>query len=360
MSDEVVAESDRVPGAPHPREAARVLGQDSAIGNFLAAARAGRLHHGWLLTGPRGTGKATLAWAIAKWLIGEGTPDSLLTDPETVVNRRIRALSEPRLMLVRRPVDEKTGRIRAEITVDEIRRLQSFFHMSAAEGGRRVAIIDAADEMNPSAANALLKQLEEPPENAVIILIAHQPGKLLPTIRSRCRELRLQPLDDDSMGAILADIADRDDASRLSALAAGSAGDAVRFAGQDGLAVYQRIVDLFSGYPNIDRPRAARLAEAAAGRAGAEGDPFDLMMTLLDRFLTRAARTGLLGAPFPEAAEGEAEVLTRLAPGQYAARRWAEAQSELSARARIGRAVNLDPAALVMDMLIGLADRPVT
>ncbi|MTH33267.1 DNA polymerase III subunit delta' [Paracoccus limosus] len=358
MSDDTPPEPDRAPGAPHPREATRVLGQDQAVGDFLASARAGRLHHAWLLTGPRGTGKATLAWAIAHWLLAGSPEDSLDIDPELPVARRIRALSEPRLHLVRRPVDEKTGRLRSEITVDEIRKLQGFFHMSAAEGGSRVAIIDAADEMNPAAANALLKQLEEPPAQATLLLVAHQPGRLLPTIRSRCRELRLQPLGAEDMADILQDLGIGGDAEKLAALAGGSVGEAVRLAGQDGLAAYQKIVDLFSRHPRIDRPSAAALAEQAAGRASAEGDPFDLIVTLLDRFLTRAARAGLLGAPLPEAARGEAEVLTRLAPDQRAAQQWAAAQAELSARARRARAVNLDPAALVMDMLIGLANQP--
>lgn len=358
MTEEALPEPDRLPGAPHPREAGRVMGQDHAIADFLASAQAGRLHHGWLLTGPRGTGKATLAWAMAKWLLSDGPVDTLATHPDAPVVRRIRALSEPRLQLIRKPVDEKTGRIKTEITVDEIRRLQAFFHMSAAEGGRRVAIIDAADEMNTAAANALLKQLEEPPHDATLILIAHQPGRLLPTIRSRCRELRLHPLAPDHMAQILSDLGVQADAERLAALADGSVGEAVRLAAQDGLPLYARIVELFADYPRVDRRAAAALADTAAGRATADGDPFDLIVTLLDRFLTRAARTGLLGAPFPQAAANEAEVLTRISPDQQAAQLWASAQAKLSARARAGRAVNLDPSALVMDMLIGLANQP--
>ncbi|WP_288949238.1 DNA polymerase III subunit delta' [uncultured Paracoccus sp.] len=357
-SDEALPEPDRVPGAPHPREATRVIGQDAAIADFIAAARAQRLHHAWLISGPRGTGKATLAWNVAKWLLsGADTPD-LTTTPEDPIIRRIRALSEPRLLLVRRPVDEKTQRLRAEITVDEIRRLQSFFHLSAAEGGHRVAIIDAADEMNQAAANALFKLLEEPPQDSTLLLIAHQPARLLPTIRSRCRELRLHPLSPEDMGQVLQDLGLDHDAAQLSALSGGSIGEALRLAGQDGLEVYQRIVGLFADYPRMDRRAAAALAELAAGRAGAEGDPFDLVVTLLDRFLTRAARAGLLGAPLPEAAKGETEVLRRISPDPVAARLWAGAQAELSARARAGRSVNLDPSALVLDMLIGLANQP--
>ncbi|KGJ05934.1 DNA polymerase III, delta prime subunit [Paracoccus halophilus] len=360
MSDAAPPEPDRIPGAPHPRHARRVVGHNAAIAGFLQAAHARRLHHGWLITGPRGTGKATLAWAIAKWLLSDGDAADLGSDPDNPVVRRIRALSEPRLQLIRRPADDKTGRLRNEITVDEIRRLHGFFHLSAAGGGRRVAIVDAADEMNGAAANALLKLLEEPPPDATLLLVAHQPARLLPTIRSRCRELRLHPLPPEDMAQVLAGLGVEQDAAQLAALSGGSVGEALRLAGQDGLALYEQIVRLFADPPRMDRRAAAEMANAAAGRANAEGDSFDLMITLLDRFLTRAARTGLMGAPLPEAAEDEAEVLSRLSPDQAAARHWASAQAELSARARAGRAVNLDPSALVLDMLVGLAHRPAT
>lgn len=355
---EDIPEPDRVPGAPHPRMTSRVIGHDPAIRDFIDAARGGRLHHAWLLTGPRGVGKATLAWSIARWLLSGADSDDLSVSPDDPTARRIAALSESRLQLIRRPWDDKTSRLRAEITVDEVRRLLSFFHLSAAEGGRRVAIIDAADEMNVSAANALLKVLEEPPSGALILMIAHQPARLLPTIRSRCRTLRLNPLPPNMMTQVLADLGIDDEAGSLAALSDGSVGEALRLAGQDGLARYQQIIDLFATLPRIDRLAAAKLADGAAGRANADGDPFDLTVTLLDRFLTRTARAGLMGAPLPQAAQGEGALLARLSPDDLSARVWADAQARLSARARAGRAVNLDPAALVMDMLTELAHLP--
>ena len=352
-----IPEPDRVPGAPHPRHTPRLIGQDAAVADFLTAAASHRLHHGWLLTGPRGVGKATLAWAIARWLLAGGGPDALDIPPDDPVARRIAALSEPGLLLIRRPWDEKAGRLSAQITVDEVRRLLSFFHLSSAGGGRRVAIIDAADDLNTAAANALLKMLEEPPRDGVLLLVAHQPARLLPTIRSRCRELRLSPLPPEAMADALAGLGVDADAEALAALAHGSVGEALRLAGQDGLAVYQRIVDLFATLPQMDRAAAGKLADLAAKRPGAEGDPFDLVMTLADLFLNRLARAGLSGPPLPQAARGEGALLTRLAPDADAARIWAAAQAELVPRARAGRAVNLDPAALVMDMLIQLGHR---
>lgn len=355
MSDDEIPESDRVPGAPHPRMTREVIGQDKAIHDFLDATRAGRLHHAWLITGPRGVGKATLAWSIARWLLAGADGADLSLPPDDPITRRVAALSEPRLHLVRRGFDEKSGRLRAEITVDETRKLQSFFHLSATDGGHRVAIIDAVDEMNISAANALLKLLEEPPQGAVLLLVAHQPARLLPTIRSRCRELRLSPLSPADMGRALDNLGAEGDSDRLSALAAGSVGEALRLQGQGGLELYQRITDLFATLPRMDRGLAGKLADRAGQRATADGDPFDLFITLADRFLSRLSRAALLGPPLPEAAQGEGALMARLAPDQAAARQWAEAAAQLSARARAGRAVNLDPSALVMDMLIQLA-----
>jgi DNA polymerase-3 subunit delta' len=357
-------EPDRVEGAPHPRETERLFGQAAAEAAFLDAHAAGRLHHAWLLTGPRGVGKATFAWRAARFLLAGGPdtegsagglfgetpapPATLDIAPGHPVARRVLALSEPRLFLLRRGPTEKGDSLSAQIRVEDTRGLKGFFQLSAADGGRRVVIVDAADEMNPAAANAILKVLEEPPKGAVMLLVSHQPSRLLPTIRSRCRELRLAPLGPADMAAALAQAGtETESPARLAELAGGSVGEAIRLANLDGLALYERLVALYR--PRLDRPGAIALAESVAGRGN---EPrLDLLLGLLSQLLARAARTGL-GNPPPEAAPGEAALLARLAPGAAAARAWAEAQGTFGARARHGRAVNLDPAALILDMLL--------
>ncbi len=357
-------EPDRVEGAPHPRNTHRLYGHEAAQAEFLRAFTSGRLHHGWMITGPKGVGKATLAWAVARFLLatpeGDGglfgappPPESLDIPEDDPVARRIHALSEPRLFLLRRPYDEKAERLKQEITVEEVRRMKSFFALSAADGGRRVAIIDSVDEMNPSAANALLKLLEEPPEGVTLLLISHQPFRLLPTIRSRCRELRLSPLAPEPLAAALDQAGGAvgpDEAQALAELAGGSVGEAFRLTNLEGLQVYQGLVGLFTTLPRLDRPRALALAEQGAGK-GAE-PRFDLILSLIDLFLARLARAGVTRLTPPEAAEGEAALIERLAPTEQAARAWAELAQTLGLRARRGKAVNLDPAALLMDMVL--------
>jgi DNA polymerase-3 subunit delta' len=363
-----IPEPDRIEGAPHPRETHRLFGHDKAEADFLSAFTTGRMHHGWLITGPRGVGKATLAWRLARFLLATPDADGGLfgaPEPPTTLDipeddptaRRIRALAEPRLFLLRRAWDEDKKRLKTVITVDEVRRMKSFFALSAADGGRRAAIIDDADEMNPNAANALLKLLEEPPAGATFFLISHQPFRLLPTIRSRCRELRLTPLPPDALAAALAQAggdAAPEDAQALAELAGGSVGEAFRLTNLDGLKLYAVLTQLLATLPRIDRPRLLALAELGAAR-GAE-EQFDLILTLLDLFLTRLARAAATRTLPPEAAKGEADALTRLASHPNAARLWAEAAQSLSARARKGKAVNLDPAALLMDMVLKLEE----
>ena len=206
MSEDAAPQPERLEGAPHPRDTARLIGQDAAQQVFVDAFNTGRLHHAWMLTGPRGVGKATLAWQIARFLLATPAPDpdAMFADPppETLdiptdhpVSLRIASGGEGRIRNVTRTINPDTKKLRKEIVADDIRALNGFFQMSAPDGGYRVVIIDDADLMNTTAANALLKMLEEPPARALLILISHQPSGLLPTIRSRCRTLPLRTLD---------------------------------------------------------------------------------------------------------------------------------------------------------------------
>ncbi|MEM9199235.1 MAG: DNA polymerase III subunit delta', partial [Pseudomonadota bacterium] len=318
-------EPDRVPSAPHPRETVELFGQAAAEAAFLAARTAGRLHHAWLLTGPRGIGKATLAWRIARHLIadiqaapglfdagGNDSVASLDMAPDHPVFRRCAALSEPRLALVRRGQDERSNRLRHEITVAEIRNLRSALQLSAPDGGWRVVIIDAADEMNRAAANALLKFLEEPPAKVVFVLVSHQPARLLPTIRSRCRVLRLHPLPPEAMEMALhqagAQISAGERAA-LSSLADGSVGDALRLADAGGAALYTELVGLLAALPRLDRRALSGFADSLAGR-GTETrrDMAERLVALALGRLARAAATGRLAN---EAAPGEAALAAR-------------------------------------------------
>lgn len=367
MDDSDIPEADRAPGAPHPRHSTRLFGQTNAEQGFLTAFNAGRLHHGWLLTGPRGVGKATLAWRIARFLLATppdqtdslfGTPpppETLDIAPDHPVTRRIEALSDPGLFLLRRAWDDKARpqRLKTVITVDEVRKLGGFFHLSAAEGGRRVVIVDAADEMNTNAANALLKLLEEPPAGATLLLIAHQPAAILPTIRSRCRELRLAPLAPEPLAdALAATGTHSDDPAALAELSGGSVGEAIRLTALDGLALYSEIVALMASLPRLDRPRLLALANSVTGRA--QEARFDLTLRLIDLFLTRLARSGAGAPPATAAAPQEIETLHKLCPDALAARKWAALSAEVNARLRHGRAVNLDPAALLLDTVFSI------
>ena len=357
---------DQIEGAPHPRETQKLIGQGAAEATFLRAFATGRLHHGWLLTGPRGVGKATLAWSIARFLLATPDPDdgglfgapappeTLAIAPDHPVAIRLLAGSDPGLFHITRTVNDKTGRLRDMIVAGDVRELNRFLQLSSTEGGRRVVILDCADEMNVQAANALLKVLEEPPARTTMVLIAHQPARLLPTIRSRCRELRLQPLSPQDMARALAQAGiEVDHAEALGALSAGSVGEAIRLTSLGGLATYAELIAILAGLPRLDRPRALKLAEAAAVR-GAEAK-LDLLITLIDLALSRLARTGATGAPpVPEAAPNEAAALMRLAPTPAAGRVWATLAQEIGARMNHGRAVNLDPTALVLDTVFRL------
>lgn len=356
MSD--LPQADRIAGLPHPCETEHLFGHDGACAQVLDAFNGDRMHHAWMLTGPKGIGKASLAYHISRFLLAAepagdslfGTPPpatSLSVPADHPVARRIRAGSEPGLCILRRPVDDKTGKLKTVIPVDTVRELRRFFGLSAGGNGRRVVIVDCIDEMNANAANALLKVLEEPPQDAVLLLVTHQPSRILPTIRSRCRTLACAPMSPDDLERAFAQaLPDQAFDPGLNALAAGSVGRAAELSLTGGTDMYRAIVSLCQGLPQMDRGVLLKLANSS-GRA-ADGK-LEQLLDLLDLFLARLARAGV-SAPGHEAASGEVEVFARLCPGQAAARIWADAQLELSQRARQGKTANLDPSSLILDM----------
>lgn len=360
-------EPDCLEGAPHPRETERLFGHDSSEASFLQAFNSGRLHHGWLISGPRGVGKATLAWRIARFLLAAPEADegpglfgaapatqSLDVAIDHPVARRLLARSEPRLYHVTRSLNEKTKRLSDQIVAKDVRDLSGFFGLKAADGGRRVVLIDAVDDMNPYAANALLKMLEEPPAQTTLLLVSHQPGRLLPTIRSRCRSLTLGALEPDDLSAALlqAGFDAGNEAAALSELSLGSVGAAIGLLSLEGAKLYAEVVALAESLPGLDRARAVRLANSSAARGGEAR--LDLLFDLIELFLTRLAKAGARGIAPPEAVPGEAEVIERLAGSEKRARDWAACAQEIGDRTRHGRAVNLDPATLVLDTVFQL------
>lgn len=192
-----IPEADRAPGCPHPRETYDLIGHQAAEKRFIDARSSGRLHHAWLITGPPGVGKATLAYRMTRSLLGGRSllEDSLDIPSSDPVSQRIESLGHGDFFLMRRPYDHKSKKLRAEIPVNETRRLRDFFAHKSSEDGWRVCLVDSMDVMNRNAENGILKTLEEPPEKSVIILLSSVPGRLLPTIRSRCILLPLQGVD---------------------------------------------------------------------------------------------------------------------------------------------------------------------
>ena len=175
-------DSDRIEGFDHPRETFALVGQDDALRRAARALRAGRPPSAWLITGAPGVGKATLAYRIARYLLAYGAtdagPEDMAVPPDHPVSRQVAAQSHPGLLVLKRAVNPKTGKLMTVLSVDEVRRLADFFGMTSGAGGWRVAIIDTADDMNDNAANALLKMLEEPPANAMLLVLSNTPGRL--------------------------------------------------------------------------------------------------------------------------------------------------------------------------------------
>ncbi|HLI21387.1 MAG TPA: DNA polymerase III subunit delta' [Stellaceae bacterium] len=356
-----VEESASIAEAPeilHPRENPLLLGHDAPEAALLQCFNAGRLPHAWLVTGPRGIGKATLAYRFARFLFAEGASGgggglfsapatSLAVQPGHQAFRLVATGSHPDLLVVERAFDPKRKRQRREIVAEDARAVGEFLHLTSSQGGWRVVIVDGADLMNAHAANSLLKTLEEPPKQTVMLLVSDNPGRLLPTIRSRCRTLPLKPLGDGAMAELLQryrpDLS-REDGTVLAQLAEGSIGRALELAAGEGISIHNFIVNMLDRLPNLDSELLHGFAERMA-RSGAE-DSFSLLTELLPAEIARriAAATAAQG--------GRARNLA----GRRSLDQWVSLWEKLTDLFAQAEGINLDRKQVVLNAFFALEE----
>jgi DNA polymerase III subunit delta' len=257
----------------HPRETPDFFGHREAEAALLAAYRSGRIPHAWLIGGAAGIGKATLAYRMARFVLTHRDPlapsvqqaETLAVDPPDPVARQVAVGAHGGLLVLERGLNDR-GVLRTVITVDETRETISFFGSTAAVEGWRVCIVDTVDELNPNAANALLKILEEPPQQSLFLLVSHAPSRVLPTILSRCRKLLLRPLDPDDViraASAAAEMAPGDPALLEAATAAeGSVARALNLLGGDALKLQQKTAALLATLPQVDPRELHALGDA--------------------------------------------------------------------------------------------------
>lgn len=298
-AEKEIAETDQEPGAPHPRLTYTFVGHDAQEAMLAEALAGRRMHHAWLLSGPKGLGKSTLAYRAARIALGAQHKGArpLDVDTEDPIARKIAAQAHPDLFVLRRGYNER-GRPRREIAVDDARELGQFFSLAPSQGGMRVAIIDAVDDLNRNAANAILKTLEEPPPRSILLLVCHAPGAALATIRSRCRRLALKPLGDADVRQALG--GEGDDA--LVKLAKGRPGRAIALHAQG---VDTAGADLSDVLRQLSRGEARTVLSALYDRMS--GEPFEKLAAVLD-----LAAEWARGAGVDQMSEGWADAWSAL------------------------------------------------
>jgi DNA polymerase-3 subunit delta' len=289
-------EGDRLAGSPHPRERFEFFGHADAEAALLTALQAERLPHAILLGGPQGIGKATLAYRLARFVLAGVRTDAndLSVPKDHPVSRQVAALSHPDFLVLRRLKEEDKKTISQVIRVEDTRRITSFFGSTSAYGGWRVCVVDAVEEMNAASANAILKLLEEPPARSLFLLVSHTPGRLLPTIRSRCRRLEMKPLAESDVAKALASLAGDIPELDLSQIAGaaeagqGSVGRALSLllGGEDGLKILEMTRDLLARLPSVESGSVAALGDKL------RGDNLGIFAEAVEDWLAAAATSG--------------------------------------------------------------------
>jgi DNA polymerase-3 subunit delta' len=343
---ETAEEPDRLAGAPHPREQLALFGHAEGEAAFLDGIRDGRLHHAWLIGGPPGIGKATLAYRVTRCLFnlssGEARRlDSLAIDGSSPAARQVAALSHPNLAVLRRaPATDKKA-ASATIPVDAVRRALSVFGSTAADGGYRICIVDSAEDLTIASANALLKVIEEPPPRSLFLIVSHAPQRLLPTIRSRCRRLLLRPLGETDLRRAVASVgppwsdAPAELLDPAIELGEGAVRRTLEMLDEDKVAFIGTLNRALDALPAVEPKKVLALAESLSRRDADED--YELALDTVERWLSRHLdRNAALGA-------------SRLAP-------LVEVCDKLARQAREIDIYNLDRRPLVITLFDDLAD----
>ncbi|VBB68536.1 DNA polymerase III delta prime subunit [invertebrate metagenome] len=342
---------------PRPEANADLVGHAAAEHLLWQAWHGNRLAHAWLVSGARGIGKATLACRFSKFILACTNASRMCTPlylpPSHPTFRRVAARSHADFRLIERGSDDSDQR-RTQIVVEDIRDLSRFLTLTAAEGGWRVAVIDDAESMNDSAGNALLKILEEPTSQSLILLVSHSPGQLLPTIRSRCCSLPLCPLTERQVSVLLKRYRPALTPAAvlvLARLAEGSVGRALALADNNGVALYRTMLDLLASIPHLDGPALHAFSDQIAQ---ADSRLFKTYGELLSAWLVRVARYGITGQMMAEVLPGEATLASHLTK-VIRLDQWVEVWEKISHLYSRAEGLNLDRRQVVMSAFFAIA-----